>query len=142
MLSAHGDIPMAVDAMKTGAVEFLEKPADPDVLRRKVVEALARNAAALSDHHEQQEIRQHLATLTPREKQVLDYLADGKDAHTIAQIFGSSHNTVRVQRASIMKKMRADNLADLVKMLNRIAGTGNLRALPDSARHPVSKSVP
>lgn len=118
MLSAHGDIPMAVAALKVGAIDFLEKPADPDVLRQKVVQALTVDRHWRMAQEERNEVDQLLSTLTPREREVLELLVDGKEAKSVAQILGSSHNTVRVQRASIMKKMRADNIADLVRMTN------------------------
>lgn len=120
MLSAHGDIPMAIDAVKTGAIDFLEKPDDPDVLRQKVAGALAMDQTWRLDLDEQEEIQQLESTLTARERQVLNLLVDGKSAKIVAQILGSSYsyNTVRVQRASIMKKMRADNIANLVRMTN------------------------
>lgn len=121
MLTAHGDVPMAVDAMKIGAVDFLEKPADPDTLRRKVAEALAWDADSRINQDERNEIAAQLSTLTEREREVLNYLVDGKSARTIAGIFGTSHNTVRVQRTSIMKKMRADNVPDLIRMLNQVS---------------------
>lgn len=120
MLSGHGDIPMAVAAVKTGAIDFLEKPADPDLLRQKVAKALETDLMWRRGEDEREEIEQLIATLTPREREVLSLLVDGKAAKIIAQILGSSHNTVRVQRASIMKKMRADNVADLVRMMNVI----------------------
>ena len=120
MLSAHGDIPMAVDAMKIGAIDFLEKPAEPDVLRRKVAEGLAKDSHQRLDADERDEISGHLDSLTARETEVLRLLVDGKHAKTIATILGTSHNTVRVQRAAIMKKMRADTVADLVRMMNSI----------------------
>ena len=120
MLSAHGDIPMAIDAVKTGAIDFLEKPADPDVLRQKVAGALATDLTWRLDLDEKEEIKQLESTLTAREREVLKLLVDGKSAKIVAQILGSSYNTVRVQRASIMKKMRADNIADLVRMTNLI----------------------
>lgn len=120
MLSAHGDIPMAIDAVKTGAIDFLEKPADPDVLRQKVAGALAMDLKWRIDLDEKEEIEQLASTLTPRELEVLRLLVDGKDAKIVAQVLGSSYNTVRVQRASIMKKMKADNIADLVRMMNLI----------------------
>ena len=120
MLSAHGDIPMAVSAVKTGAIDFLEKPADPSVLRQKVANALTVDSKWRLDQEEREEIEHLLGTLTPREREVLNLLVDGKNARIIAQILGSSHNTVRVQRASVMKKMKADNIADLVRMANLI----------------------
>ncbi|MEO2015024.1 MAG: response regulator [Fuerstiella sp.] len=120
MLSAHGDIPMAIDAVKTGAIDFLEKPADPDVLRQKVAGALAMDRTWRLDRDEKQEIEQLASTLTPRELEVLRLLVEGKNTKIVAQVLGSSYNTVRVQRASIMKKMKADNIADLVRMTNLI----------------------
>lgn len=121
MLSAHGDIAMAVAAVKLGAIDFLEKPADPETLRDKVRNALAVDKQWQMERAEQDEVDQLLSTLTPRERQVLDLLIDGKDAKLIAQILGSAHNTVRVQRANLMKKMRADNIADLVRMTSHLA---------------------
>lgn len=121
MLSAHGDIPMAVEAVKIGAIDFLEKPADPDTLRQKVANALAVAVKWQQEDNEKEEVKDLLSTLTPREKEVIRLLADGKDAKIVAQILGSSYNTVRVQRASIMKKMKADNVADLVRMMNLIS---------------------
>lgn len=118
MLSAHGDIPMAVAAVKLGAIDFLEKPADPEILRQKVIHALAVDKQWRLDRDERDEVNQSLSTLTPREREVLNLLVAGKEAKIVAQILGSSHNTVRVQRASLMKKMRADNIADLVRMTN------------------------
>ncbi|MCL4118591.1 UNVERIFIED_CONTAM: hypothetical protein GTU68_006474 [Idotea baltica] len=120
MLSAHGDIPMAVSAVQTGAIDFLEKPADPETLRQKVATALALDAQWRQGEDERAEIEQMLSSLTPREREVLSLLVDGKDAKIVAQVLGTSHNTVRVQRSSIMKKMRADNLADLVRMTNLV----------------------
>lgn len=120
MLSAHGDIPMAVRAMQTGAIDFLEKPADPGLLRSKVAEALEKDAQWRIDDEEKQEIELLLSSLTARERQILELLVDGKDAKTIAKILGNSHNTVRVQRSSIMKKMQADNIADVMRMMSQI----------------------
>lgn len=120
MLTAHGDIPMAVDAMKTGAVEFLEKPAEPNTLREKVAAALALDEVWRLDEEERAEIRGNYKKLSPREREVLDLIIDGKKPRTIGRILGTSQNTIRVQRASIMKKMRADSPADLVKMMNTL----------------------
>lgn len=120
MLSAHGDIPMAVDALKIGAVDFLEKPVEADLLRQKVAAAIERDAEQRRGSEEREEIRRQLDTLTSREREVLDLLVAGKDAKVIAKVLGTSHNTVRVQRSSLMKKMHADNVADLVRMISRI----------------------
>lgn len=125
MLSAHGDIPMAVRALKIGAIDFLEKPADPDVLREKVAAALVKDSEWRMDAAGRIEIVQLMSTLTAREREVLDLFVDGKDAKTVAKILGTSHNTVRVQRSSIMKKMQADNVADIVRMMSIIGRLGN-----------------
>ena len=116
MLSAHGDIRMAVRAMKFGAIDFLEKPVDPNVLREKVLQAMEQDKLARADQAELEEIRSCFETLTPREREVLDLLVDGKTAKMIGVILGTAHNTVRVQRANIFRKMRADNVVDLIRM--------------------------
>lgn len=120
MLSAHGDIPMAVRALKIGAVDFLEKPVDADELRAKVAEALRSDAEWRQGQDERDEIQQLLQTLTSREHEVLELLVRGRQAKTIALAFGTSHNTVRVQRANIMRKMKADTVGDLIRMINKI----------------------
>lgn len=120
MLSAHGDIPMAVGAVKTGAVDFLEKPAEPSVLREKVVAALETAVRWRQDQEERQEILDKYAKLTPRERQVAALLADGKTIKRIARMLGTSQNTLRVQQLSIRNKMEADNAADLVNMMTVI----------------------
>jgi two-component system response regulator FixJ len=125
MLSAHGDIPMAVKALNTGAIDFLEKPFDADVLRRIVSDALIRDAEWRFGQVEREAIEQLLADLTVREREVLDLLVGGKHAKTIALALGTSHNTVRVQRASIMRKMRADTIGDLMRMMNKIGLLGD-----------------
>lgn len=124
MLSAHGDIPMAVSAVKTGAVDFLQKPAEPEELRERVAKALELDREWRLGQDERIEIVELLSLLTPREREVLNLLVDGKDARIISVILGTSHNTVRVQRASIMKKMRADNVTDLVRMMHIAEDSG------------------
>jgi two-component system, LuxR family, response regulator FixJ len=114
MLTAHGDVPMAVSAMQIGAVDFLEKPAAAHVLRRKVADALSRNSQQRANQMELEETRQLIETLTAREREVFMFLVNGKAPRTIATILGTSKNTVRVQRVSIMKKLKADNIADLI----------------------------
>lgn len=117
MLSAHGDIAMAVRAMQLGAVDFLEKPIDPYLLRQKVSEAIRKDEHRLVDLEERNEIAAALETLTPREREVLDLLIDGKSAKMIGTILGTAHNTVRVQRANVIRKMKADNVVDLLRMV-------------------------
>lgn len=116
-LSAHGDIPMAVGAVQRGAMHFLEKPADPAALREQVAAAVAEDRERRRRSAAVAEIRAALESLTDREMEILEMLADGKSAKTIAHALGIAHSTVRVLRARLMKKMRADTAADLVKLV-------------------------
>lgn len=122
MLSAHGDIPMAVGAVKTGAVDFLEKPAQPSTLREKVAAALELAQQWHYDQLERQEILKGYSKLTAREREVAELLADGKSTDMIAKLLGTSRNTVRVQRHNIRNKMHAVTPAELVKMITTIRG--------------------
>lgn len=117
MLSAHGDIPTAVDAIQKGALDFLEKPYDPSVLRQKLAAALVRDAEQRRKQEEIDEIQQRYRQLTPREREVLDWLVDGKLPRTIAKILGTALSTVGNQRASILKKMKADSVVHLKDMM-------------------------
>ena len=120
MLSAHGDIPMAVGAVKTGAVDFCEKPAQAGILREKVAAALELAKQWHYDRSERQEILEGYSKLTAREREIAELLADGKSTEMIAKLLGTSQNTVRVQRHNIRNKMRAATQAELVKMMNTI----------------------
>lgn len=123
MLTGHADVPMAVKAMKLGAVEFLEKPVDPDTLREKVANALRGEELQHQHHLEVAEIRTCYETLSPREREVLKLLVDGKQPKTIAQILGTAQSTIRIQRQSILKKMRVDNVYDLIGCANQLDQT-------------------
>jgi two-component system response regulator FixJ len=116
VITGHGDISLAVEAMKIGAVDFLEKPFDDDLLLAAVRSALSRDAdagkrkAALADIHEK------LAALSNRERQVLEGLVAGNANKTIAFDLGISPRTVEIYRANLMTKMEANSLSDLVRM--------------------------
>ncbi|MEM6457926.1 MAG: response regulator [Planctomycetota bacterium] len=128
VITGHGDVPAAVRAMKTGAIDFLEKPFSDEALLRRIDEALAisrdRHAAdtALADvaHRHRQ--------LTPRESQVMDAVVEGKLNKQIAAELGLSHKTIEVHRAHVMAKMRAGSLANLVRMAVRLEAAGNAPA--------------
>jgi len=120
MLSAHGDIPMAVDAVKRGAVDFLEKPAQPSVLREKVARALNTAERWQREQMERQEILDKFSKLTRREREVAKLLADGKSNRSIAKALGMSENTLRVHRHNIRDKMQAAHATDLQKMITDI----------------------
>jgi FixJ family two-component response regulator len=120
-LSAHGDIPMAVETVQKGAVHFLEKPADPAALREQVARALERDVRRRRDVAENAEVQAAYDSLTRREREILKLLVDGKSANTVASVLGIANSTVRVLRARLMKKMRADTVADLINMVGGLA---------------------
>ena len=118
MITGHGDIPLAVEAMRAGVVDFIEKPFG----ETRILDALARALAAPpppvapSASDEQTLVLQRLETLSERERQVLDGVVDGHPNKVIARDLGISPRTVEIYRAKLMAKMHADNLAALVRM--------------------------
>lgn len=118
IMTGHGDVPLAVQAMKIGAVDFLEKPFDDTIIVRAVQTALAGNADAEPDHEGEghTQIHTRLSALTHRERQVLDKLVDGKPNKVMAMELGISPRTVEIYRANVMSKMQASSLSDLVRM--------------------------
>jgi RNA polymerase sigma factor (sigma-70 family) len=122
-MTGHGDIPMAVEAMQHGAFDFLQKPfRDQDLLDR-IQKALARDAELRKSLGEHNRIREHLATLTPREREVLDLMTQGKQNKAIAQVLGVSPRTVEIHRARVMEKMNALSVAELVHMMLHAGGS-------------------
>jgi two-component system response regulator FixJ len=116
VITGHGDISLAVEAMKIGAVDFLEKPFDDDLLIASVRAALDRDADAAKRKAELGDITEKLAALSNRERQVLDGLVAGNANKTIAFDLGISPRTVEIYRANVMTKMAANSLSDLVRM--------------------------
>ena len=116
VITGHGDVPLAVEAMKIGAVEFLEKPFDDDVLLATVRSALNRWKKDGKREADRAEILDKLATLSNRERQVLEGLVAGNANKTIAFDLTISPRTVEIYRANVMTKMRAASLSDLVRM--------------------------
>jgi two-component system response regulator FixJ len=115
MITGHGDIPMAVEAMRSGVVDFIEKPFSESRILDALKRALnALEAPTMSD--DQTEIQHRLATLSERERQVLDGVVAGHPNKVIARELGISPRTVEIYRAKLMTKMHADNLAALVRM--------------------------
>ena len=116
VITGHGDVPMAVEAMKLGAVDFLEKPFEDAQLLRAVRSALGMQDSQQKDQAQRTAIAERLATLTPRERQVLDGLVAGSANKAIAYDLGISPRTVEIYRANVMSKMDANSLSDLVRM--------------------------
>jgi two-component system response regulator FixJ len=116
VITGHGDVPLAVEAMKSGALEFLEKPFDDDALLVAVNAALSRQGADAKREADRAEIVERLATLSNRERQVLEGLVAGHANKTIAFDHGISPRTVEIYRANLMSKMQATSLSDLVRM--------------------------
>jgi two-component system response regulator FixJ len=115
-ITGHGDVPMAVDAMQKGAVDFIQKPfRDQDLLDR-IREALKTDQKRREEQQKHAEVAERLARLTNREREVFDLVVTGKPNKVIAYELGVSQRTVEIHRARVMEKMQARSLADLVKM--------------------------
>ena len=119
-ITGHGDVPMTVQAMKAGAVEFLTKPIDDDALLSAIKSAVKRSAAALDDQTELQALRQCHESLTPREREVMRFVVAGMLNKQIGMKLGISEITVKAHRGKMMQKMKAESLADLVKTAVRL----------------------
>ena len=119
-ITGHGDIPMTVQAMKAGAVEFLTKPIDDDALLTAIRNAIERSSAALGDEGEMQVLRRRYATLTPREREVMRLVVSGMLNKQIGLKLGISEITVKAHRGKAMQKMKAVSLADMVKIAVRL----------------------
>jgi two-component system response regulator FixJ len=115
-LTGHGNVPSAVEAMKLGAADFLEKPFDTDILIQRVRRALDRYASAYAERLRRAEITNRYGRLTPREREVMQLVVDGLANKEIARILGASKKTIDIHRARLMTKMEADSLAELVHM--------------------------
>ncbi|PWB79838.1 MAG: DNA-binding response regulator [Methylocystaceae bacterium] len=116
VISGHADVPLAVQAMKEGAMDLLEKPFDDETLLASVRSALAYNSGRQAQNVEAQEIARRLTTLTGRENEVLAALLKGQPNKIIAHELGISIRTVEVHRANVMAKMQAGSLPELVRM--------------------------
>jgi len=128
IITGHGDVPMAVRAMKSGAVDFIEKPFNDELLLESIRNALNYDQQLRTVQSERAEIAARLAQLTPREHEVMEMVTDGRANKEIAHALGVSAKTVEAHRARVMEKMEARSLAELVKM----AVTANLNTKPDN----------
>jgi two-component system response regulator FixJ len=116
-ITGHADVPMAVEAMRHGAFEFLQKPLRDQDLVDRVQKALTRDRETREELKEHGRIRTRIAALTPREREVLDLLTLGKENKMMAQDLGLSPRTVEIHRAHVMEKMGAKSVAQLVRMV-------------------------
>ncbi|HYD88124.1 MAG TPA: response regulator FixJ [Vitreimonas sp.] len=116
VLTGHADVSLAVQAMKAGVVDFLEKPFEDEALLRAVRSALTRGEGEISRHKERAEIAERAAQLTAREREVFDAIVGGESNKAAALKLGISPRTVEIYRANVMTKMQAESLSELVRM--------------------------
>ncbi len=116
-ITGHGDVPMAVEAMQAGAIDFIQKPFRDQELLDRINRALEGDRALRAELSERDSIRQRIARLTPREREVLDLVTQGKANKVIAADLEVSQRTVEIHRARVMEKMGAGSLAHLVRMV-------------------------
>ena len=119
-ITGHGDVPMTVQAMKAGAIEFLMKPFDDEVLLSAIRNAINRSAAVLDDQAELKALRESYESLTPREQEIMRLVVAGMLNKQIGLKLGISEITVKAHRGKVMQKMKADSLAGLVKIAVRL----------------------
>jgi FixJ family two-component response regulator len=119
-ITGHGDIPMSVRAMKAGAAEFLTKPFEPGVLVSAIGRAIERSRAALAQASEVKMLRDRHAGLTPREREVFAWVVSGLLNKQVGAELGMTEATVKAHRGQVMQKMKADSLAELVRIATRL----------------------
>jgi len=119
-LTGHGDIPTSVEAMKRGAVDFLTKPVNAEDLLNAIRSSIIKDSVRRRERDEVEEIKQRVATLTPREREVLTYIVSGRLNKQIAGELGTAEKTIKVHRARVMEKMKVQSVAELVRLAERL----------------------
>jgi FixJ family two-component response regulator len=119
-VSAHGNIPLSVRAMKAGAVDFIEKPFEDQTLLDAINQSLKKDRQAKLEQAEVREIQRRADSLTPREREVFALVVSGKLNKQIAFKLGTSERTIKAHRARVMKKMQAKSLADLIRLAEKV----------------------
>lgn len=119
VMTGHGDIPLAVEAMKLGAIDFLEKPFEDERLLNAITTALSRTADEMKNEAAAAEVAARIASLSPRERQVMEGLVAGLSNKLIAREYDISPRTIEVYRANVMTKMQASSVSELVRLAIR-----------------------
>jgi len=126
-LTAHGDVPKSVQAMKHGASDFLTKPVNDEDLLAAVRAAIEKDRGLRKEQAELSDIRTRLTTLTPREREVLEYVIAGKLNKEIAGDLGTVEQTIKIHRAHVMQKMKVRSVAELVRLTQRCGISGSVQ---------------
>lgn len=124
IITGHGDVAMAVQALKQGAVDFIEKPFDEHVLMNSIAQALDKGTRAFRERQALADIQARVAELTPREREVMDLVVQGLPNKAVAAELAISVRTVEIHRARVMEKMAANSLSELVRMALRLEEAG------------------
>jgi two-component system response regulator TtrR len=124
-ISAHGNVPEAVSALHEGAIDFLIKPFDSQLLLKRIQSSIDLDRRKYEARQKQEEIATRLAQLTSRERQVMDLIVIGKANKVVAAELGISTKTVEIHRARVMEKLKARNLADLIYLTHRLKDENN-----------------
>ncbi len=130
-ITAHGDVPMAVDAMKVGAIDFLQKPFSDQQLLDAVQRAIGLDREARAEREERAAVQNRVDTLTPRELEVFELVVTGMLNKQIAFDLGTSEKTIKVHRGRVMEKMKANSLAQLVKLAAAVGIPGKGKSPED-----------
>lgn len=117
LITAHAEVPMAVEAMKSGAVDFLQKPYSPQQLLERIQQALEQDADRRQQETTHHDVSQRLSTLSPREHEVMDLLLEGKNAKEIANRLDLSTKTVDFHRRNLLEKMGVENVVELARLV-------------------------